>query len=337
MTSTPSAGAKPATNTLAAMTPPRSTAAIARGVLLATFVGDALGARWEGAGATSLQQARHRLEQSLTADVLHYTDDTQLTLALAEHLCEHPHVEPEHLVATFLDHFEGHRGYARGMFGVVDAWNRGLAPADAATSVFPDGSFGNGAAMRVAPVGLVWRHDPMGLRAAAAAQAVLTHAHPIGIDAAVAQAAAVARAANTGAFTVDDLTAAAASADTDELRRTLGTAATVAAHYLEQRLPLPQVAETVGTGVLADQSVAAALWVAAVAEDVVSAVELSLGLGGDVDTIAAMACGVVGAGATDMAIPAEWLDRLEDGARGRGYARAVAERLATVADEVSAG
>ena len=86
-----------------------------------------------------------------------------------------------------------------------------------------------------------------------------------------------------------------------------------------------------GTGVLADQSVPAALWVAAVARDLCEAVVLSLGLGGDVDTIAAMACAIVGGALTDTAIPGAWLERLEDGRRGRSYAIELSDRLAEAA------
>lgn len=314
------------------MTTDRSMPRVAAGVLLATFTGDALGARWEGAPAVDLPEAAARLEQSLSADVLTYTDDTQLTLALAEHLCDHPRVDPSALALTFRDHFEGHRGYARGMFGIVEAWEEGAGATDAATAVFPDGSFGNGAAMRVSPVGVMWRHDPEATIAAARAQAALTHAHPIGSDAAAAQARAVAIAISTGDFTPADIASLAEEADTDELRRALCVAAAAAVRAVSVGpCHLPDVAQEVGTGVLADQSVPAALWVASVADTIREAVVLSLGLGGDVDTIAAMACAVLGGALTDAAIPAEWLDRLEEGDRGRSYAAALSGRLAAAA------
>lgn len=318
------------------MTDTRNTAEITRGVLLGTFVGDALAARWEGAPAVSIDLARQRLDQSLDDEVARYTDDTQLTLALAEHLCEHPEVDQTSLVRTFAEHFEGDRGYARGMFGVVAAWERGKSPAEAATSVFPDGSFGNGAAMRAAPVGVVWRSNTAALDDAAARQAEVTHAHPIGKDAAAAQARAVACAADRAAFTADDLREVAAGAATDELRTALMAAHDVAVRQRADPLPYPVVAETIGTGVLADQSVPAALWVAAVADDLPAALLLSLALGGDADTIAAMACAVMGAVETDAAIPTQWLERLEDGERGRSYALALAERLAATADAITA-
>jgi poly(ADP-ribose) glycohydrolase ARH3 len=322
----------PGTRSLRQVTQTSARTGIATGVLLGTFLGDAVAARWEGADAVTLDRARQRLATSLEAETLTYTDDTQLALALAEHLCEHPDVEPAELAATFLEHFEPHRGYARGMFGIVEAWRSGQDVADAARSVFPEGSFGNGAAMRVAPVGVVW-DDPFVAAAAAQRQAVLTHAHPIGIDGAVVQACAVALAARQGVFAVADVPVVAAMCETSEMRRALAVAADPS--LSPEAVGLPGVAATIGTGVLADQSVPAALWVAAHADDVADAVLLSLALGGDADTIAAMACAVLGAAQGPDALPAHWVRKLEDGPRGLRYARDLAQRLARAADAVT--
>lgn len=56
----------------------------------------------------------------------------------------------------------------------------------------PDGSFGNGGAMRIAPVGLAYRHAPRAVLWNAVEAALLpTHVHPLAIDGAMVQAAAV--------------------------------------------------------------------------------------------------------------------------------------------------
>ena len=297
------------------------------GVLLGTFVADALGARWEGAGAVDRSRARRRLAASLEAEELQYTDDTQLTMALAEHLCAEPDVDSAALVATFLDHFEDWRGYARGMHGIVAAWRKGMTADAAATSVFPEGSFGNGAAMRVAPVGALHAGDLDRAAKAATRQALLTHAHPVGVDAAVVQARAVAAAAASGSFGHAELTAAADGCATADLRQRLQIAADQATRW-NRTGDVREVASAIGTDVRASHSVAAALWIAAVAEDFEDGVVLALAVGGDVDTIAAMACAVLGAAAGSAAIPTAWTQRLENGPRGRDYALGLARRLA---------
>ncbi|MBW3652223.1 MAG: ADP-ribosylglycohydrolase family protein, partial [Actinobacteria bacterium] len=72
------------------------------------------------------------------------------------------------------------------------------------------------------------------------------------------------------------------------------------------------VVRAIGTDVRASHSVAAALWIAAVAGDYEEGVVLALAVGGDVDTIAAMACAVLGAAAGGDAIPTAWTQWLEN-------------------------
>src|SRR5260221_4101343 len=59
---------------------------------------------------------------------------------------------------------------------------------------FPGGSYGNGAAMRVAPVGLLFRDDRPRLWEQARLSALPTHVHPLGIEGAQILALAVALA-----------------------------------------------------------------------------------------------------------------------------------------------
>ena len=87
------------------------------------------------------------------------------------------------------------RGYASGpptLFALVE--RQGLPYTQAARSLFGgQGSFGNGAAMRIAPLGLFF-HDAPDLYNQASASACVTHAHPLGIDGAAVLAWAIARA-----------------------------------------------------------------------------------------------------------------------------------------------
>lgn len=209
---------------------------------------------------------------------------------------------------------------------LVSLWRRGVPTEEAATGVFPDGSFGNGAAMRVAPVGVRWRADPERRSTAARRQAALTHAHPLGIAGAQLQAAAVARAAGRRAFGADDLGALAAEEWPRPLASELGRAVDAVERWDADR-GLTLAAVPLERGVVAHRSVPAALWCAAVGEGVGEAVALALGLGGDADTIAAMAGAVAGA-ADPASLPSGWLGAMEDGPRGRGHAECLADRLA---------
>lgn len=304
---------------------------IAAGALLGTFAGDAVGGPWEGSPSVDGRGAADRVGRSLDRGELTYTDDTQLTFALAEHLCDEPTVDPQGLAEVFLGHHEPGRGYGGGMLRLLEVWRSGTPVAEAATAVFPEGSFGNGAAMRVAPVGVLWSHDPERLDEVARRQASTTHVHPLGQAAAALQARAVGVAAARGHFGREELAELAPAVTEPELRRSFDAAVDLAARWRDDRGPtLREVAVRAGNEVVGHRSVPAALWAAAVAEDLPSAVELAVGVGGDADTIAAMAGAVAGAAGTRDAVPDAWFERFEDGARGRSYGLELAARLAAV-------
>jgi len=83
------------------------------------------------------------------------------------------------------------RGYASGpptIFSMVE--RSGITYAEASSTLFGgSGSFGNGAAMRIAPVGLFF-HNSLDLYGKACISASVTHAHPVGMDGAAVQARA---------------------------------------------------------------------------------------------------------------------------------------------------
>lgn len=304
---------------------------VAAGALLGTFAGDALGARWEGSLPADGRSVGDRIERSLARGQLVYTDDTQLALALAEHLCDDPGVDPAGLARVFLAHHEPWRGYGGGMIRLLDVWRSGTPVEDAATAVFPEGSFGNGAAMRVAPVGVLWSHDPERLDEVARRQAATTHAHRLGQAAAALQARAVGVAGSRGRFGPDEMTDLARVVTEPELRDPLEAAVDLARRWADAPgTTLGEVAARAGNEVVGHRSVPAALWAAAVGDRFEDVVGLALGLGGDADTLAAMAGAVAGAAGTQRAIPSAWVDRFEDGERGRTYATRLAGRLAAV-------
>ncbi|MFO8075035.1 MAG: ADP-ribosylglycohydrolase family protein [Egibacteraceae bacterium] len=295
------------------------------GALLGTLLGDAVGAPSEGAAATSLAKAGQRVERALAAAPLRYTDDTQLALALGEHLRDHPLVEHDALAEGILAVLEPWRGYGGGMLALVEEWRRGRPTDEAATAIFPDGSFGNGAAMRIAPVGVRWADEPWQLANVAARSASLTHAHPLGVDAAVAQATAVGVATTRGRFGADEVAYVAARAQQPALGELLRAARSLLAdHDADADAAVGTVAEVLGTDVAAQRSVPTAIWAAAAAADTAEAVTLALALGGDVDTIAAMAGAIRGAADGATTLPEAWLAAVEEPERARALGEALA-------------
>ncbi|MBN1268476.1 MAG: ADP-ribosylglycohydrolase family protein [Kiritimatiellae bacterium] len=128
-----------------------------------------------------------------------WTDDTHMALSVVEVLRRHGHIEQNELAQAFARRFQQDpfRGYGVGAGEVLTGVSQGQDWRKVSRQVFGSGSYGNGAAMRVAPVGGYFAGDPAKAGEQAALQAVVTHAHPDG------QAGAMAVAV-TAAFTAVD-------------------------------------------------------------------------------------------------------------------------------------
>jgi len=197
--------------------------------------------------------------------------------------------------------------------------------AEAARSLFGgQGSFGNGAAMRIAPVGLFY-HDAPDLYEKARQSAIVTHAHPVGVDGAAVLAWAIARAVRLDPrepFPVVDLTQGLVdSARTPEVRDKMALVRTLIA----EDVPPPDAAKRLGRGVAVHESMPFAVYAFLRHPHSFEACLFCAVLnGGDRDTLGAMACAISGAYLGVGAIPPAWREKLEN----RGYIEGLAVRLA---------
>src|SRR5262249_54770471 len=164
------------------------------GCLLGLAIGDALGGKFEAQTADAIR-ARFPTTQALIhypREEIWYTDDTQMAIGVAEPLVAHGQIVEEHLCQAFVANYVPSRGYGRGARAVLEAMEDGRDYRQVAEQYFPGGSYGNGAAMRVAPVGLLFRDDRSRLWQQARLSALPTHLHPLGIEGAQLLALAVA-------------------------------------------------------------------------------------------------------------------------------------------------
>lgn len=194
----------------------------------------------------------------------------------------------------------------------------GLAVGDALGA--PDEGL-TGAAMRVAPVGLVFAGDPDEVWRQAAAAALPTHTHPVGIEGAQVLALAVALLVLSDTFDRRAFYRELLSrAVTEEFRWHLGVAA---------RLRPGDPVSGLGSTLHAHRSVVTAIaCFAGAPDDFEAAVGLAIGLGDDTDTVAAMTGALVGAFGGVGAIPPALLGKLEDGPpKGRAHITALATKL----------
>jgi len=298
-----------------------------RGALVGVAIGDALGAPLEG-GAT-----RDRASLSGWVDKppepLRYTDDTHMTLATARSLVECRGFRVEHMAETFAANYEREpwRGYGAGPPQVFEGLRAGKRWDEVARELFGgSGSFGNGAAMRVAPIGLLHCCNPKRAADVAREAAQITHTHPVGEDGAALQAAAVAELVQSASG--NDLDASKLLehlrqiAVTRRFRDLLDSVASLG------DVSQATIVRELGNGVEAHRSVATALHAFLRHRDSFSdAILFALSLGGDADTIASMTGALAGASLGVSAIPAPWVTGVE----GREELLALAERLLELA------
>ena len=294
------------------------------GCLLGLAVGDAVGAPYEGLTHADIFfqfGTPDKLVTNPSGDALFYTDDTEMMIGVAETLAECGRIDETRLCRAFADNYHPERGYGQGARRVIEAMATGKDYRTLAANIFPGGSFGNGAAMRVAPVGLLFADSPDELWEQARLSALPTHTHPLGIEGAQLLAAAVAWALRATTFSRKELyRELLARATTEEFRWHLGIAA-----KLKPGDPLSGLGSTLH----AHRSVVTAIaCFAATPGDFEMAIGRAIGLGDDTDTLAAMAGSLVGAFAGASAIPPELLGKLEDGpAKGRTHIVNLAARL----------
>jgi poly(ADP-ribose) glycohydrolase ARH3 len=277
--------------------------------LLGLALGDAMGAAYEGGPFAQL------LWKALgvgSRGGLRWTDDTQMALGLTESLLERDGLDPDHLARIWAEGATWERGYGAGTIRLLRLVRKGADWREANRSVFPDGSYGNGAAMRAAPLGLYFRGRDAELREAAALAASITHAHPLGIEGGVLIARAVSLALEEPWDPEIFLDALLDGCRRKEYRSRLG----LARSWLSAPPEPKAVARELGTSIRAHESAVTAVHAFLRSdEDFAKMMDFVIGLGGDTDTIGAMAGGIFGARHGLEPLPGDLLDRLED--RGR--------------------
>jgi ADP-ribosylglycohydrolase len=220
--------------------------------------------------------------------------------------------DQEALAHSFAAHHDFDRGYGAGVNRMLRLIRQeGADWREQAESMFDGkGSWGNGAAMRVAPLGAWYGATDLDRVAAeAAASAEVTHTHPEGSAGAVAVAVAAALAADTDLAGYAFLDEVAERTPPGLVRDGIGNAMTL--------LPLTDprsAAASLGNGryISAPDTVPFCLWVAAKnLDDFENAFWDTALVGGDIDTTCAIVGGIVASRVGVGGIPEQWLKRCE--------------------------
>ncbi|MFF8097068.1 ADP-ribosylglycohydrolase family protein [Streptomyces sp. NPDC016675] len=269
-------------------------------------VGDALGSQFFVPENYPLLKRRE-----LPPGTWQWTDDTEMACSVVSVLASHGRADQDALALSFAHHHDFDRGYGPAVNRLLRLVREGGDWRELAAALFNgQGSWGNGAAMRIAPLGAWYADDPEQATHQAEISAYPTHQHREAVVGAMAVAAAAALAADPGgpptphALLDGVIALVPKSAVGAGLRRArdmldYGDAATVAA--------------VLGCGrrTTAHDTVPFALWSAARAlGDYERAFWTTAQVGGDVDTTCAIVGGVVAAEKAG-APPVEWTARVE--------------------------
>lgn len=285
---------------------------LATTVLEGLSVGDAFGE----VHSYRSDNVRRCVELGVSAGPWWWTDDTAMAIGLMECLVRLGAVDETQLASVFAANFkrEPDRGYGRMARMVLQAIAAGEDWQAASSRAFDGGSMGNGAAMRVGPLGAWFADDLERVAMEARLSARVTHWHPEGIAGAVAVGIAVASAWQTRDLPADE----ARKSISEEVLKYCPEGATrsmigSACGYDPSTNPL-EAGRALGNGALvtAPDTVPFVIWSALRSlDDYREAMIATVEADGDCDTNAAMVGSIISARLGLGCIPEDWREARE--------------------------
>lgn len=301
-----------------------------RGCLLGAAIGDIVGAVVEAESPGYIAQNYHGIDDILALDsvpeftgpdwrVGRYTDDTQMMICVAEWLLDGPPHLPERLLTRFAEAHQPWRRYGPGTEAIFRLYPEHRSEwRQLSTAAFPEGSHGNGSAMRVAPVGLAYFSDLKTAATVAQESSRPTHSHPRAYQGAVLQCLAVAIATNLSEFSLEPFLQPMRESlawfsdllwDTSKFTSALDAIE----HGLQHSTSCLEMSSVLGNGIVAHEAVPMALYCfLRHSESYAQVLHEAVFVGGDTDTIACMAGAISGAFLGSSAIPAGWLGAVRE-------------------------
>lgn len=276
----------------------------ARRSLEGLSVGDAFGEQFFRRPFEEIRQ------RALPPATWRWTDDTAMALSVVEVLDAAGVAAPDPLAKAFAERYahESWRGYGGGARELLEALALGADWRIEAPKLFDGGSYGNGGAMRAAPIGAWFAGDPTRAAAEARRSAAVTHGHPDGQAGAMAVAAATALMADPAGRALPPRRFIETVRDhlgPSETRERMGWAAEIRPDDFARAV------RVLGTGnlVSAFDTVPFGVWVVAHQRgDFVEAMWTTVAGLGDRDTTCAIVGGILGG---HLSPPAEWVARRE--------------------------
>ncbi len=283
--------------------------------LYGIWVGDAFGGNFEFEHVDWKRPARMAEKREFPRGTWRYTDDTQMALSIYDTLRQEGKIIPDKLAKSFVNNFDISRGYGVGAEQLLQDIQDGGDWQNLASAMFDGtGSFGNGSAMRVAPIGAYFASDVELVKENAIHSSIITHTHPDAVSGAIAVALASAQAVTfsqsnqkTDKHRFWDIILA--YLDEGRLKEQVKKASTLSENCTTQ-----EASHVLGSGwdISAVDTVPFALWCAITyMEDFEEALWQAISVGGDADTVGAIVGGIVASYHTRHSLPNDWIESCE--------------------------
>ncbi len=239
-----------------------------------------------------------------------FTDDTEMTLSVVEILQDYGAIEQNELARRFAERYDPSRGYGPAMHRMLMRVRNGENWHIIARNQFEgQGSFGNGAAMRAAPIGGYFADDMESVVEQARRSAEVTHTHAEGVAGAIAVAVAAAWAWRVRATRATISPPDYLNLLLPHIPESLVRVKTTRARDLRPEIAVEHVAAMLGSGdqLSAQDTVPFALWCAARhLDNYEEALWVTVSGLGDRDTTCAIVGGIVSLATGREGVPREW-------------------------------
>ncbi len=283
--------------------------------LLGLSIGDAFGDSFFGDLDTVNNYIDNRIVPPYTK--WEYTDDTVMAIAVLNNLVANGEVNQDMLAKQFASNYRKdiNRGYGGTAHKILREIGEGQPWQEVSASVFDgQGSMGNGAAMRTAPLGAYFYNDLKWLKSEVAKSALVTH---FNLEARVG-ATAIAYAASLALNLRLTNTQLSAEAFIKEVYDQLEDSDTKSKIRKAMHIPgtyrIDTVVSILGNGIklTSQDTVPIAIWCAANhLDNFEDALWRAVSALGDRDTICAMVGSIVILNAPDNTVPQEWVNSVE--------------------------
>ncbi len=261
------------------------------GCFLGLAYGDAICAPFEGG---PIERLLWRLVGKTKTGELRFTDDTQMSIDIATSFLTEGKIDQEKTASEFASSYKWSRGYGPSAAKVLKRIRDGYSWKDASKSIYPEGSFGNGAAMRAPILAMCVNNSDELFEDTIVSVSEITHRHPLAVEGAMLLAYATSYAfMNLENYSICESLMELSN------NRVFNRKLNICINQLssDKQLSYREIENQLGNGITAEESCVTTIYLGLIFRHrpFIELLNSAKNIGGDTDTIAAMAGAIWGA------------------------------------------